>query len=53
MNFDEIKKTRVYLYVVFGVTYFIIYKILGFEYTTILILTTILGEIHHQFENLK
>ena len=46
-------KTRLGQYVIYGTLYLVISKIAGFEFTVIIVLTTILGEIHYQYDNPK
>lgn len=48
-----ILKTRIGLYLLYVITYGLFWKIAGFEFTVIIILTTILGEIHYQYDNPK
>ena len=45
--------SRVGQYVIYGITYLVWWKLAGFEFTVIICLTTILGEIHFQDMNRK
>jgi len=49
----EFYNSRVGQYVIYGLTYLVFWKLAGFEFTVIIVLTTILGEIHYQYMNPK
>lgn len=43
------KKSRLYQYLIYGFLYLMFWEFVGFELTVITIMSTILGEIHYQF----
>ena len=45
----EFKESRLYQYLAYGLIYVTFWKFAGFEVTVIIIGSTILGEIHYQF----
>ena len=45
----EFKESRLGQYLIYGLIYVIFWKFAGFEVTVITIGSTILGEIHYQF----
>ena len=44
-------KERVFHYVIYSFLYYVIYKLSGFEFSVIIALGQIIGEIHFQQEN--
>jgi hypothetical protein len=49
--FNELYNSRLAQYIMYGVVYMSLKKFAGFEFTVIICLTTILGEISYQYKN--
>ena len=49
--FIQFSKSRVYHYVIYAIPYLAYWKLIGFEFSIIMLASTILGEIHYQNKN--